>query len=292
MRLNKEEYAKYLEIHLRLIYYVGKKKNLIPGKTSLDMFLNYPVEEKIPSRNAVYDNIHLLDEYIKENSGDLSGDDKDIIRDFKYFKQGNFYVVKLTKKYAMFLGDKYVYGVQALNDPFETFWGNNLPVMVQAVLLPYKGKIIYDGILANYAVRFGSGIRKSIKNDYALSEGKYGIITELPEKVDKSKLENSVEKELLIMMKTKSSRDHNWYEIENLLDEHPELESIYIKEWGRINSRKKKKELKGLGIKKRWFALYDDAIIVSGQSEKEVIEEIRELIPDTKKREGVFYFKI
>lgn len=184
MRLNEEEYYKYLEIHQGLIYYVGKKKKLIPTTMSLDTFLNFSIPEKFPIRNALYENIHLWDDYIKENSENLSDDDKDIIRGFKYFKEGNFYIVKLTKKYALFLGDKYVYGVHALSDPFQSLLGNNLPVMV------------------------------------------------------------------------------------------------------------KKKELRGLGIKKRWFALYEDTIILSGQSEKEVTEEIRKLIPDAKKREGVFYFNI
>lgn len=43
-------------------------------------------------------------------------------------------LVKLTKKYAYFLNDDYVYGVNALNDPFQLFFGNNLPTMVEAVL--------------------------------------------------------------------------------------------------------------------------------------------------------------
>ncbi len=292
MRLNEEEYYKYLEIHPKLIYYVGIKKGLISKSTTLEKFMNYSVEDKYPIRNAMYENIHMLNDYIKEKSEELSKEDKDIIRGFKYFKQGTFYVVKLTKKYAYFLGDKYVYGVHALNDPFQSFWGNNLPIMVQAVLLPYKGKIIYDGIISNYPIHFGKGIRSSIKNDYTLSEGKYGIITELPERINKNNLEKSVEKELLIMMKTKSSREYNWYKIENLLEEHPELEPIYIREWGRINSRKKKKEMRGLGIKKRWFAMYNDTIILSGKSEKELRMEIRTLIEDAKKREGIYYFKM
>ncbi len=110
MRLNQKEYYKYLEIHPKMIYYVGKRKKLIPKSTTLEDFMNYSVEDKYPIRNAMYENTHMLNDYIKENSEELSEEDKDIIRGFKYFKQGTFYVVKLTKKYAYFLGDKYVYG--------------------------------------------------------------------------------------------------------------------------------------------------------------------------------------
>ncbi len=98
MRLNEEEYNKYLGVHPKLIYYVGMRKKLIPKETSLEEFMNYTVEDKYPIRNAMYENIHMLNDYIKENSERLSEEEKEIIRDFKYFKQGTFYVVKLTKK--------------------------------------------------------------------------------------------------------------------------------------------------------------------------------------------------
>ena len=292
MRLNEQEYNQYLSIHPKLIYYVGQKKNLIPARTTFEEFLNYSAKDKFPVRNALYENMHMLETYIKEHTNELSEEDKEIIREFKHFKKGIFYVIKLLKKYALFMDEKYVYGVYALNDPFEMFWGNNLPVMVQAVLLPYKGKIIYDGLISNYPIHLGGGIRSSIKNSYALMEGRYGVITELPENIDPTKLENNLEKELLIMMKTKASRDHNWYEIEDLLEENPQLMPVYIKEWGRINSRAKKKELKNLGIKKQHFALYNDTIITSSATQKELEKKVRELISDNETQEAIFYFKL
>lgn len=292
MRLNEKEYNEYLAIHPKLIYYVGKKKNLIPSGTTLEEFMNYSAKDKYPVRNALYENIHMLDTYIKEHSNELSEEDKDTIRQFKHFKKGTFYIIKLLKKYALFMGEKYVYGVYALNDPFQMFWGNNLPVMVEAVLLPYKGKIIYDGLISNYPIHLGRGIRSSIKNSYALMEGRYGIITELPEKIDTTKLESNLEKELLIMMKTKASREHNWYEIEELLEENPNLMPVYIKEWGRINARAKKKELKKLGIKRQYFALYNDTIITSSANQKDLEKKIAELISDKATREAIYYFKL
>lgn len=136
-----------MEIQTKLIHYVGKKKRLIPANMTFETFMNLPVEEKYPVRNAMYENIHLLNNYIKEHSKSLSETDKDIIRDFKYFESDTFYVVKLTKKFAYFLGKEYVYAVHALNDSFQYFFGDNLPAMVKTVLLPFQGKIIYDGFV-------------------------------------------------------------------------------------------------------------------------------------------------
>lgn len=291
MRLTEKEYYKYLEIHPRLIHYVGQQLNVVPIDTAFEEFMTWSVEEKFPVRNLLYENINLVDDFIKENPS-LSNEDIEIINGFKDFREGRFTVVKLTKKYAHFFGDKFVYAVHALSDPFQYFWGNNLPVMIETVLLPYKGKIIYDGVIQTYPVHFGKGIRNSIKNDYLRAERKYGIITTLPEDVSVTEDSNSLEKELIAMMKTKSSREHYWYEIEDLLEANPKLMSVYIKELGRINSRKKKKELKSIGIKKQVYAIYNDTIVTSGNNQKEVEKNINEILSDHDIKQSIFYFKL
>jgi hypothetical protein len=291
MRLSEQEYIQYLDIHPRLIYYVGQKKKLLPSTTSFEQFMDFPVEDKFPIRNALYDNIHLTNQYIKENDSILSEEDKDIIRDFKYFKRGTFYVVKMLKKHAHFLGDEFVYGVTALSDPFQDLIGG-VPIAVQAVLLPFRGKIIYDGILSGYPVYFGGGMKKSIKNNYDLAKGKYGIVTTLPEEFDKEQLADTAEKQLKVLMKTKSSREYNWYEIEQLLQDNPKLESVYTQEWGRINARAKKKQLKALGISNYHFAIYDDTIVASGASKAAVTATVKKLVKDAKQRSSIYYFKV
>lgn len=291
MRLTEQEYNQYLSIHPKLIYYAGQQKKMLAPNVSFEDFMNFSVEDKFPIRNALYENIHLTNQYIKEHDSELTEEQKDIIRDFKYFKKGSFYVVKLLKKHAHFLSDEFVYGVLALSDPFDQFFGR-LPNMVNAVLLPFKGKIIYDGILTGPNISFGSGIRSSVKNEYDLAKGKYGIITTLPEEIDKSQLADSAEQQLKVMMKTKSSREYNWYEIENLLRENTKLESVYMQEWGRINTRAKKKQLKALKITKRWFAIYDDTILASAESKAAVTTEVKKIINDKEHLKGVYYFKV
>jgi hypothetical protein len=54
-----------------------------------------------------------------------------------------------------------------------------LPVAVQAVLLPFDGKIIYDGLLNTYSVTFGSGIRRSLDIASRNAQEREGIITSL-----------------------------------------------------------------------------------------------------------------
>jgi hypothetical protein len=51
--------------------------------------------------------------------------------------------------------------------------------MVQAVLLPFKGKIIYDGLMSGYNIYFGSGIRSDLNEVYMTAKQNRRIITTL-----------------------------------------------------------------------------------------------------------------
>ena len=76
---------------------------------------------------------------------------------------GKFYVFRELKKYTVFLSTTspaIAYGVLALSQPFEELIGPYLPVLTQTVLLPFKGMIVYDGLMSSYNISFGPGIRR------------------------------------------------------------------------------------------------------------------------------------
>ena len=72
------------------------------------------------------------------------------------------------------------YGVLALSLPFDVLIERPLPIMVQAVLLPYKDKIIYDGLFTTYNISFGPGIRHSLNESFKEAKERHGIVTSLP----------------------------------------------------------------------------------------------------------------
>lgn len=292
MKLSIDEYNTFIKLHTDLICFVGKIKGMISESVTSNDYLNFTPEERFPIKSLLYENIELIDQFLDLNGNDYTEDEKGIVKNFKHFKEEQFYVIKQTKKYAYFFGDQYVYGVHALSDNFETFWGKNLPVIVNAVLLPFKDKIVYDGILSQLPILIGKGIRFSLKNDSSLSEAKYGVIEQLPIQVKELGEVESAKRELITLMKTKSSREMFQYKVKDIVQLYPQLEPVYIKEWGLINSRNHKKELKALGVKKRWFAIYNNTIVVSGKSEKDIKKEVANIIEDEKMQEGILYFKV
>ena len=55
-----------------------------------------------------------------------------------------------------------------------------LPVLTQTVLLPFKDRIVYDGLLTSYNVSFGPGIRRNLNEDFKTAKDRHGIVTSLP----------------------------------------------------------------------------------------------------------------
>lgn len=291
MRLTENEYFRFLRIHLSLIHFTGIHEGLISRNMSLEAFKDVDVETKIPARDALYDNPKYFDKFVQENPYHLTHEDLKIVSGFKNFIKGQFWVLKYLKKHTVFFDGDFAYGVLALNDPFEWFFGDNLPRLVQTALLPFEGKIVYDGITKSNNIIIGDNMTSTLMSEYTVSKAKYGLITKLPIHTKIKKLEVSDENTLIALMKSESSIDHNWDKIDDLLERSPSLENLYEQLWGKLNSRHKKKELRKLGIKDYYFAMTGDTIITSGKSKEEVESKIKSMI-DINKMDSIYYFKL
>lgn len=293
MRLNEEEYYDFIDLHKRLLFFMGKVHKLLPEDADYEVFQRTPQREKFEIRNLLYEHPWVIDDFLEQYADELSEQERTDIAGFKQFREGSFTVMKQLKKYAVFMDEDYLFGVLALNDPFETFWGNNLPRYVKTVLIPFRDKIVYDGFITPYPVNFGSGMRASFNHEYKLKKAKHGILTTLPVPADTEEAETDYEELLVSFMKTKTSREYNEYEIEDLLEKHPHLMPVYRREWGRINSRAKRKTLRSLNLKeKKYYALYVDTIIAIGKDLPEAKKIVESLLKEEADRAGVYYFKV
>jgi hypothetical protein len=72
------------------------------------------------------------------------------------------------------------YSVSGLVTPLDEIVPSHaLPQMVETVLLPYKGMIVYDGLFSGYNVIFGGNIRSDLNRVYQVAKHKERIITSL-----------------------------------------------------------------------------------------------------------------
>jgi hypothetical protein len=96
---------------------------------------------------------------------------------------GSFDVFRYLQDCAVFLTEEepvVAYGVVALFDPFEALVGFTLPRLVTTTLLPFKGRIVYDGLLVGYNVTFGGGVKRRLNEEYKDAKAGGGIVTSLP----------------------------------------------------------------------------------------------------------------
>jgi hypothetical protein len=175
----------FYKLYAALCSYANSKLNVVPGEFSdPEQFTSLPPDIRLKVRDALHAQPALIDQFVHDNPTGLSAEELAIVAGWKHAVSGNFYVFRHLKQYVVFLTDKTppkAYGVLALASPFEEVVGPQLPVLVKGVLLPINGRIIYDGLLSTYRIRFGPGIRRSLNENFRLAKATFGIITSLPE---------------------------------------------------------------------------------------------------------------
>jgi hypothetical protein len=176
----------FYKLYAALLGYVNAKLKVIPEQFSDSRdYTAMPPDKRLAVRDALFTHRGLLDQFVEENPVGLSDDELAIVAGWKDALVGQFYIFRYLSKHTIFLSSgghpNKAYGVLALADPFEDLVGPYLPRLVHAVLLPFGGKIIYDGLLSGYNITFGGGVKRSLNEEYQEAKEAFGIITSLPE---------------------------------------------------------------------------------------------------------------
>jgi hypothetical protein len=103
---------------------------------------------------------------------------------------GRFIALRQLKNHMVLLacdGQTTAYGVKGLVAPMEQVIPIPLPAMIETVLLPFRGKIIYEGIISAFNVTFGPGSRRGFEEDFRIAKATHGIVTSLPRETPASK---------------------------------------------------------------------------------------------------------
>ena len=166
------------------MFFVNQRLKVIPEKFATpEEFAVLSPEVRAKVRDALNANIDLIELFVEDNPDHLTDDELDIVRSWRHLVTGRFFVFRELTKYTVFLTETdptIAYGVVALSQPFEDFFGPNLPAMVGTVLLPFRDKIIYDGLMNSYRISFGPGVRRSLNDSYKEAKTRHGIVTSLP----------------------------------------------------------------------------------------------------------------
>ncbi len=291
--LEKSDIDLFYKLYAKLLCFVNKQaKVLQPETLSPDSLLALPLEDRIKIRDALFNRGEYIDEFIhNESAQEFSSHELEILGSWKHFEKGKFFIYKHLKTHSIFLDDSgkgRAFAVSGISEPLDEMFPYT-PFLVEAILIPFKDRIIYDGLIMGYSVHFGSGIRAGIKSSYEKAKHRSGLITQLPLNAGNGIEKGDVE-QLKFYMKNKENRDRYWDEISKLSLKNKHLSDLFYQEMGKVNAPYFSKQLKRVGLEKKWFGIIDNTVVASGATKDQLHKNIAEIVPEDKANR-VYIFK-
>jgi len=290
-RLSSEDCRLFFKLYQNLLGFTAQKFDLTPSVKSLESFFKLPMEKKHHIRNILMKRINVIDDFVASNPLKFTPAELEILKSWKQPVIGNFFVINYTQNGILFLEkdnkDPKVYLALALTTPIWELIPAPPPARVETVLLPFKGKIVCDGMINADRIFFGKGISRSIMACYERALMKHGLIESLP---FQGSVGFSDEEKLSFYLSTKERREDNWEEIEQLL-ENEKLLPVFLREMGKANSKAMRKRLKQVGVKRGWFAIANNVVVASSKTREDLEALVENMMPHGKKSVYIFELK-
>ncbi len=178
MILSPVDSALFFRLYWGLNAYVNRQLAILPNQFTAASFRTIPMEQLATVRDAWVKHPELLAKYLAEDPDRLSPEDHAIVASWRLKVAGQFFVVRHLKKYSVFLEQRqpgHLYGVLGLQTPMSDLLERPLPVLVNAVLLPFDGVMVSDGLIVSTSVHFGSDIRADLNEAYTRIKSREGI---------------------------------------------------------------------------------------------------------------------
>ena len=187
MYLAQRERDIFFKLYFDLLYFVNKKHKIAEDFANTRFPKGVNTQGAYEIREMLFKNPAWIDDYIRAHGKEYSDEELSILVSWRdHFISDTFFVMKSLVKYSVFMSsgsdsESLLYGVIGLNHPIaDLFYKSDLPRMVSAVILPFKDKIIYDGILISNNVRIGANMRGNLNDQYRRIKEQYGIAVSLP----------------------------------------------------------------------------------------------------------------
>lgn len=181
MRLSELEAQQFIALYVQTI---GRCTGALDPDGSINdgrSYVRAGIEEKVAARDLVFDHPEIIADYVADNPDELDAEDLARVEAWQTFVRGNMVIERDLKRHTIFLhgdDDPVAYGALSILDEIVDLLPGAPPMLVEAVLLPWDGRIVCDGMIRYKRVHLGSGIRASIKESYRVAKAK-GIVTSL-----------------------------------------------------------------------------------------------------------------
>jgi len=183
MYLSQEDAALFYRLLFTLQFYVNQTLALHPAITTLAAYQALDQQSKVVVRDALYAQPALLEQFVAQNPAQLTPAELTIVAHWKYFVAGDFYIERYLPDASIWIACEppaTVYRVRGITHSLATMIDRlDLPRRVHSVLLPFKGQIIYDGLLSTYQGLFGGGVKSALRAEYIAAKQRGQIVAQL-----------------------------------------------------------------------------------------------------------------
>ncbi|MFH1708302.1 MAG: hypothetical protein ABIF71_10365 [Planctomycetota bacterium] len=176
MNLPPDDARLFFKLMCPLHVFVNNAKGVVPGVDTMAAYIKTPNASKQKMRDAMFAEPHLIDDFIAANRQNLNADESAIVAGWRHFVKGEYIVERFLARYAVFIKNTDVYAVNGLNTPLQAMVHAPLPVSIDTVLLPFRGRIVYDGFMQDGGIRFGASICAEFREIYLAAKQNGRII--------------------------------------------------------------------------------------------------------------------
>lgn len=181
MTLSEQDGQLYYRLWLPLLDYVNQKCKINRKLKNMAEAKSLEPHEVKEIANVLWDDVSLIDQYLKEHGEKIPNEHKEIIASWKKRVQGRFFMERHLKKGSIFIAeDEKVYQVQGIISSWEEmFWGAPMPLMIEATFMPFRDVIISDGIIMPYNIYIGGNMKRQLKDIYMNAKKSGSLIRSL-----------------------------------------------------------------------------------------------------------------
>ncbi len=182
MKLIESECNLFYNLYHPLLLFVNQQRHILTDVFTVEGLRKKSSEQLKSLRTILVNQPNLFGEFITTNPFHFLSHELAIVNNWKKWLVGRFFIFRETDYYTIFLSNIRpirAYAVMALNAQFSKIFREPLPLYIETALLPFKDKIITDGIFSRFRLEFGSGFVRSLHQSYleAIDDG--GITTSL-----------------------------------------------------------------------------------------------------------------
>ena len=165
MRLEQSEAELFYQLWIPLLDFVNRKYHVCPETEKIDPSQGIDPRDAKTIADYVWSHTEVIEEYLA--AAKLPNEHAQIVAGWKQRKPGRYILERHLKKGSVFISaeDGSVYMVKGLFSAWAEMLGES-PVLLDAVLIPFRGSIISDGLVVPYRIYFGKGATEDFKAVY------------------------------------------------------------------------------------------------------------------------------